>query len=109
MPRDVFFQVNVVDTLGNCLTQQRQAVDVAGGPLAAIFFAAAGRDDGAAAIGEQAFDVHRAADVVQTQLDQLSPLFSDMASFCNHATVATTADTNANHEAGISVEVSISR
>ena len=39
LPRDVFFQVNVVDTLGNCLTQQRQAVDVAGGPLAAIFLA----------------------------------------------------------------------
>ena len=61
---------------------------------------AAGDNHRTGPIGHQAFHVHFAVDVIQTQLHQSSPLLDQVSVFRNHVAMTAAAYADADHKLG---------
>ncbi len=99
--RDVFFEVDVFDPLGDGRAQQHAALLFAAAVLAAVVRPPAGDDHGAGPIGKQTLEVDVAVDVVQPQFDQLGALVDQMLVFRDDVPMTAAADADANHRSRV--------
>ena len=95
--RDVLFQVDVLDSLGDGRTQKHQPVLLVAGEAAAVGFPPAAYQHRRRAVGQQPRDVHLAADIVQAQLDQSGTLLDQVPMLGKNHLVTTTANADADH------------
>lgn len=94
---DVFFEIHVVDPLGDCRTEQHQPLLLALVPLAAILLATAGDDDRTGPIRNKPLQIHGPHDVIDAQFNELGALFRQMLMLGDHHLVPAAANTYCNH------------
>ncbi len=94
---DVVLEVDILHPLGDGRAEEHEPLRLGLGPFSAVAFAAAGDHDRAGAVGQQSLDVDLAVDVVESEFDELRPLFGEVAMLGDHVAVTSAADTNADH------------
>ncbi len=94
---DVRLQIDVLDAFRDRGPQQHQPRLLAALPLALVLQPPTRGDHRAPALAKQPLQIDLPADVVQTDLDQLSTLLHQVSMFRHHMPVTTTRNTHANH------------
>ncbi len=94
---DVVFQIDVLDSVGDCLAEHDHPRFFAAGVFAAVYFPTNGDHRRTRPVFEQPLDIYPRADVIQPQLDQLGPLLYQMGELGQHVFMTAAAYADANH------------
>ena len=94
---DIFFQVDVLDPFGDRRAQQHDPRFFTAVVLAAVLLAADGDDHRAGPVGQDAFQIDLAVDVIQPQLDKLRPLLDQMLMFGENVAMPPAGDADTDH------------
>ncbi len=94
---DVFLEVDPLAAFGDGGAQEQLPGLLGSRPATAVGLSAAGDDDRARPVGQEALEVYIAVDVIQPKLDELRTALDEVLVLGNHVPVTTAADTDAEH------------
>ena len=94
---DLHFEINIIHPVRDRRPQQRHTFFLRPSPKTTVFGSSTSCHHRTAGSAHQTFQVDRATNEIQTQLNQLSALFDNMFVFRHHHGVTSATNTNANH------------